>query len=327
MDLNQIAGDVSNAMTTIRENVPPSVRQNFLKACDRLGSSLLDIPIAHLEGIAQKIRAKNESQKKLMSTVGDSIASKIETAKEYSDYAVEKYSKKILREQVNIDAIATVAAEQINANTYSETITNNAEISNEWLDEFESIARVKSSEDMRVIFGKILAKEATKPGSISIKTLRIISQLDKHVAEKFLEFSKICVYVKNEDYISAVFAPEFTSGPFQVADFKSFDIAPSTIVLLREYGLLTDSKDYGIGFKHKDSEGVEIGICEFSIGNKDILLEKGNDLAKERTGMNAQVLSTAGVHLFSIIETTPHADLENKIVEFFKKVNYNVTYL
>lgn len=67
------------------------------------------------------------------------------------------------------------------------------EISEDWLNIFEKEACNKSSEDMRLLFGKILAGEIHKPSSYSMKTIKLISELDNEAAKLFQICCSLCV--------------------------------------------------------------------------------------------------------------------------------------
>ena len=51
-----------------------------------------------------------------------------------------------------------------------------------------------STPELQMLWGKVLAGEVEKPGSTSIKTLSILTNMDKHVASTFSLFASACVY-------------------------------------------------------------------------------------------------------------------------------------
>lgn len=320
MTNNELLNEAGAIYNAINENVPPAVKANFFNALGRLGSSIIDIQLAKYEGKAQEIRATNAARNKIPAAITDKMIEKLEVNRLYADFAVEKYTNKILREQVNIDAVTTIAANELNNMNY-EHLEVKGEVSHEWLDEYESICRKKSSDDMRSIFGMILAKEVTAPGSFSLKSMQVISQLEKNVAEHFLLFSQICVHVQDKNRIVAVFAPEYTTGPLQPANFSAFNISPSVVVLLKEFGLLSSSNDYSIAYSPK-SEKSDYGISTFWTSNGSYSIDKTNKDAKDKLYMNGILLSTAGKDLFSIIDVTTNDEVVNKLRSFFENNQY-----
>ena len=66
-------------------------------------------------------------------------------------------------------------------------------VNDDWLNSFEEEARQKSTEDMQFLFGRILAGEIRKPGTYSIRTVKILGQLDQNVAILFKRLCSLCV--------------------------------------------------------------------------------------------------------------------------------------
>jgi hypothetical protein len=85
-----------------------------------------------------------------------------------------------------------VAAEELRTPPETETTETQAEaapISDDLLNAFENEASQASSEQMQRLFGKILAGEIRRPGSFSIRTIKLLSQPDNSAA---LTFHRLC---------------------------------------------------------------------------------------------------------------------------------------
>jgi len=54
-----------------------------------------------------------------------------------------------------------------------------AEIDDDWLNIYARLAEDKSSEELQILFGKILAGEVKRPGSFSLRTLQIMATISK----------------------------------------------------------------------------------------------------------------------------------------------------
>ncbi len=86
-----------------------------------------------------------------------------------------------------------------NQNAIAEIAFNNAEkgtdfseksgVNDEWFERFMDAAKFVSSEDMQLIWGKILAGEFEKPGSTPPNMIRILSEITSELAQAF---QKIC---------------------------------------------------------------------------------------------------------------------------------------
>ena len=159
--------------------IPSPIRRNVLKAFGQLCSALIDIPVAHLQGIADERRAEAAGRVRLTNVSAEQIAQQMKVDPEYAAIAVRKFGQRVLREQVNLDMISQRAATEIiddaSSNAPSEAEQAVDEIDSDWLNAFEAEARPKSTEQMQSLFGKILAGEIRRPGSCSIRSVRILA--------------------------------------------------------------------------------------------------------------------------------------------------------
>ena len=109
------------------------------------------------------------------------------------------------------------------------------EINDDWLNAFEVEARQKSSEEMQVLFSKILAGEIRKPGSYSTRTVRILSGLDPNIASHFRRLCSISI-----SSLSDVRVPSLGGDPGANA-LQEYGLNFNTLNLLNEHGLIIAS--------------------------------------------------------------------------------------
>ena len=192
-DFEKITDTIGDLVT----GVPAPIRKNFFKAFGQLCTAAVDVPVAMLESKSAEIRAASQARVKILEKEAEQISENLDVPKEYVTKASEKFASKILREQLNIDNIAVHAATNLKDEEFSQgEKENQEEISDDWLNEFENFAKNKSSDDMKLIFGKILSGEIVKPGSFSIRTLRIISQLDNQAAKLFQTLCEVSPFLR-----------------------------------------------------------------------------------------------------------------------------------
>jgi hypothetical protein len=110
---------IVDTVTDIATNIPAPIRKNALKAFNQLCIAAIDIPVAYLEGVAAEKRAESLSRIKIITTAGNQIANQMDVNPEFAGAAVKKYGEKILREQINLNNIAGVAATQLQKDTLS----------------------------------------------------------------------------------------------------------------------------------------------------------------------------------------------------------------
>lgn len=220
-DLPSTTEDTSNSALDVvtdlalDSTIPAPIRKNAFKAFDRLCSALIDVPVGALERRSAEKRAESEARIKIIRKNADQIAQQMKVDPEYARIAVSKYGQKILREQVNLDKISAIAANELKKdkpnnsanqgtsepNDGQSVDSTNQEsdgseeqaINDDWLNNFETEARQKSTEDMQLRFGRILAGEIRQPGSYSIKAVKLLGELDQNTAALFKKLCSVCV--------------------------------------------------------------------------------------------------------------------------------------
>ena len=173
-----IASEVLASLSGIASGVPiPAVvSKNLFKAFNRLCTAAVDIPAAMLEGRAAEKRAESDARVRASKTSAESIAGQMKVDPEFARRASRKFAEKIIREQINLNEIGKVAAKAIQDDKTLRSDADNdqsapGEISDEWLNGFEAEASQKTSGEMQMLFGRILAGEIRRPDTFSIKTL------------------------------------------------------------------------------------------------------------------------------------------------------------
>src|SRR5258706_1237199 len=186
------------------KTLPIAIIKNVLKAFGQLSTAAVDVPVAHLQGKAAEIRAEYQARIQMISASGNQITAQMNVSPEYAQIAADKFSQKILRERMNLDKVSKVAVDQIqqDASHYTEeqkTTTEIQPINDDWLNHFEHETGQKSTEEMQLLFGRILAGEIQKPSSYSIKTVKLLAQLDSRAAALFRRLCSLCISMKFDD--------------------------------------------------------------------------------------------------------------------------------
>lgn len=327
MNDNELLNGALETLTNINDSMPQPIKDNLWKVIGKLCTAGLNVPLVHLEGYVNNQKAKYETRARISNTVGDKIASGINVPIEYSEKTLEIFAKKIIGEQLNIDEIVRFATDRLNnkADNYKNSSTE--EISEEWINEFETTARTKTTEDMRAIFGKILAGEIRYPGTFSIRTLKIVSQLDQKVAQEFIKLCEICIHTRTNDVIKHVFAPAFNIGPMQSKDFTEFGISLDSVTDMIDYGLVSPFNDYECDFESCIKINESNFESSFWFADKNIVLTPKESWKRGfGTGMNGAFLTPVGKDLFSILTINNNHKVYLKLHSFFDKYGLELNY-
>ena len=216
--------------------VPAPIKRNFLKAAGQLCSAAIDIPVAHLTGKADERRAETAARIKLIHTSAEQIAQQMQTDPEYARMAVQKFGQRVLREQVNLDIISQNAAGEIRDAIDSDDRPEPDEpietIGDDWLNAFEVEAKQKSTEEMQIYFGKVLAGEITKPGTYSARAVKVLGSLDQNVAEHFVRLCSMSISRNQDTRVPSL------GGNAASNSLQEYGLNFETLNLLNEYGLV-----------------------------------------------------------------------------------------
>jgi hypothetical protein len=149
------------------------------KAISRLIGAAVEIPAAKLDQLAQNIKDETSASTTVMKALAEATAKHAVSDPVRLDRGLANLVGKAYREQENRDAVAKEAVEQL---VQDPPPADNPGPSDDWLNVFEEHAARASSDNLRSLFGRILAGEIRKPGSFSLSTLHFVSVLDAEVA-------------------------------------------------------------------------------------------------------------------------------------------------
>lgn len=99
-----------------------------------------------------------------------------------------RVSNELRRQQRNRELVAIEAVEEWRAGESQEgkerREASGARVAEEWIDRFWRLAQDVSDTDLQRLWGRVLAREARRPGSFALQTLDILARLDRETAEE-----------------------------------------------------------------------------------------------------------------------------------------------
>lgn len=110
-----------------------------------------------------------------------------------------------------------------------EAVVVDAQVEPDWITRFFNHAEGVSSEQMQQLWGRILAGEVRKPGSVSLRTLDLLRDLSQSEAELFCRIAALAFVPNGTDALI------INSDDFLATIYK---ISFGEILLLKELGLL-----------------------------------------------------------------------------------------
>lgn len=268
--------------TIIGGGIPQILLGPAGKAISRLVGATVEIPAAKLDGIAQGIRDKTEARSQISKAIAKRVAELSIDNPDVMERAMNNMLDREYRVQKNKDAVAVIALQDLHENP------PNAESegpSDDFLTKFERYAEDASSDDLRMMFGKILAGEIRNPGTISPATLHFVSMLDGQTAkliERALPFR-----IQGQAIILQCVEPELSIPEIIYLEQSGF--------WTPDNGLTWTLDDNGVAIKPIQTDKFPIAK-----GSPGIALH-GNP--GQKVHLEVGVLSKAGLDLANTIQT------------------------
>jgi len=315
---------IAEAVGVYFGRLPASLQKNVLKACDHL----FKVPNAISDGKAEELRAVYAARAKITQALGDKLAQSVEVDSALANMAIEIHAKKILRHHRNSIGVLKFAADELNSR-YSVrgrieptlSLAEEAamdEISEDWLNSFESEAVNMSSEQMQLLFGKMLAGEIAKPNSYSVRTVKLMGQMDSDVARLFQRFCSMCITIKAG--VDIVDSRALSFGHHGTFGLHKFGLTFLDVGVLAEYGLITEPNSSEIPYALAIRNGKLDSFSALNYCGKRYFLEP----IPPKTPQNFEQyvergfsLSRVGRELLSIVDITQNIAYTNALVERF----------
>ena len=211
------------------------------------------------------------------------------------------------KEQHNIDTVVSMAKDNLRSSGPKKTqeeSTQEDPISDAFLDVFQSVVKIHSTEQMRRLFARILANEIDQPGSFSRKTLYVAAQLERSVAKSFENLCSLCCALKVADqrgrYIARDVRVPALGMDLGLNELNEYGIYFGDLIELHEYGLITsdynETIDYGVCM-----DGSDIG-ARLSHRRRDYVLVSTMRFNPANLQIDGVHFSSVGRELYEIVE-------------------------
>ncbi len=192
-DSNDPLDNEVSASIEIRDSgVTAKSRSRLISGLDRLVGNLSDWANVRLEGDIRTRRATSGAEEKIIGALAEQAIKKLHTDPAFAERALETHLEAILRSQRNREGVAKKAIEDLKTDppTAEQTRSGPEKLSPEIIDRLEEYASGASTEELQERWGRVLASEVRKPGTFSLKVLRIADELSKEDATLFENFAQ-----------------------------------------------------------------------------------------------------------------------------------------
>ena len=326
---NSALDHITDTVGDLVTGVPAPIRKNFFKAFGQLCTAAVDIPVAKLQSRADEIRAESKARIRIIEEQGEQISKQLKVPQEYIYKAGEKFASKVVKEQINLDEIGMHAANNLRNEQFDEkSKETTAEINDDWLNEFENYAKLKSSDEMKMVFGKILSGEIMQPGAFSIRTVRLISQLDNKAAQLFQILCSQAISINIGTHIIDARVASLGGNAASNA-LSNYGLSFGNLNILQEYGLIIS--DYNSWMKYAPciaNEKNQVSAFLNFNGTDYGLIPTDKEKYDKTLKISGVALTKSGKELLNIIPKKKIKKYHQAFVEFLdsehlklKKVN------
>lgn len=313
--LEKLTSMIDSAVT----GIPAPIKKNFFKAIGQLCTAAVDVPVAWLEGKSSEIRAATEARIQITKKGGETIAEELQVPPEYIKKASTKFASRIIQEQINLDEITLNATQELSNKEIKDEGISEKEIEGDWLNEFESHARLKSSDEMKIIFGKILSGEILNPGTFSIKTIRLISQLDNRAAKLFQLLCSQSISMRlGGKFIRDARVVSF-SGNAASNSLSAFSLSFDNLNILHEYGLIISDYNSRMSYSPCIANDNTVIASIFYDNKHYCLLPIDNEKYDKELKLNGVAFTKAGNELLDIIPIVTQENYTQYLVKNFEE--------
>jgi hypothetical protein len=326
--LTAIGDAVSDLVTG--DSLPAPIRKNAFKAFDALCSALIDIPVAILQGKSAERRAETNARIQLINANAEEIARQMQVDGVYAQAAVTKFGKRILQQQINLDKICGVAEAEVRRLQSSEPdpsifTGSTPEISDDWLNSFREHASTKTSEEMQILFGKILAGEICRPASFSIRTVQIMGQLDSRTANLFRKLCSLAISLRLENVVLDVRVASLGGKATQNC-LHEYGLQFASLNILQEYGLIISDYNSFMDYRPAIARGNQVAV-PFIFGNEKcafIPKTPGDWPLDKAFKIHGVGLSVSGRELMDIVQTEEDEKYSAGFLKFIDSNGFDI---
>ena len=189
------------------------------------------------------------------------------------------------KRQANIVAVVNHAAREVEGST-----APGVEPNHDWTARFFGDVQDVSSQDMQLLWGRVLAGEVRAPSTTSMRTLRILKDLDVPTAQLFSLLCSLAVFVKRSDGTILDARVPALGGDAAQNSLLKYGLGFDALNRLNEHGLII--ADY-------DSSASYWTVGQSQAGSDEELLHQGVswDLDIQTEGLKEVPVKLHGVAL------------------------------
>lgn len=193
----------------------------------------------------------------------------------------------------------------------------------DWTARFFNEVQDVSSEEMQELWAKVLAGEVQRPGSTSIKTLNVLRNVDKEIAEYFRLLCSMSIAVRFPDgEVVDCRALSFDRIPVE-SSLRDFGLEVYQVVNLIDHELVASGFDTNFQYDSCVARDGEAQLY-FTYQSKRWYLRAANPEADIQARHNGIYMTSAGKELFPIVGAIPVPKYDAALRQYFESAHFEM---
>jgi Protein of unknown function (DUF2806) len=197
-------------------------------------------------------------------------------------------------------------------------------ISEDWLNAFESEAAQISSEQMKNLFAKVLAGEIRRPTSYSIKTIKLMAQLDNRAAALFRLLCSLSISLRFQNS-NILDARVVSMGNASANSLQAYGLSFDQLNILQEYGLIISDYNSYMDYRTTVVQNGEVLLPAIYQKAQWALVPKVAPPAYQEFRVHGVAFSWSGKELLSIVDIEPDEKYTAALKNFFEQQGMTMT--
>ena len=268
------------------------------------------------------IQAKAHAEaKKIMVGEGTAANREISISNQINERILYQEEKRL----ENIRSVVARAADELGAKEVPDD-----EPDHDWTARFFNYVQDVSSEDMQALWSKVLAGQAERTGSTSLRTLSILRDLDRATAKSFAKACSACVYLAPELGGNTLDARVPSLGENAGSNaLQDFGLGFRVLNHLNERGLVISDYnswfDYNLSILPADAESKRPTLLFEHQYKSWLLVPEPNRKTQQKFQLHGVALTNSGCELASVVDRIPMGDYTERLKQFFAKNKLKMT--
>ena len=303
---------------------PSTISSNFATALARLCTSAIELPTALLENAREMSIAKSRQR---IEKIANRPISEEELAS-ITRETLNNFLDKELREQAVLNRIVEQAAQELTSrdtstiDSSSKTEAQVPPIDEYWLNRFQNEAKNVRGEKLQTAFARILAGEIQRPDSFSPRTLTVLGDMSRAVADLFARFCGCCISYNTNGKMSDARVVSLGGNAFQNA-LAPYGFGFYELSTLHEFGLIIP--DFNCWMPYQQSVVQDQRASTFTFQRRQWILRPAkNFVSQSPHNYGGVALSQAGRELLTIAPPIPNPKYASDFINFNRSLKLHL---